>query len=82
MQITLFKSPQCPGCKTAEELLLRKGIDFEVVDITKSQDALDYLTSRGSMAVPSLQVNGQLVTGFRQQLWQDTIESELERERL
>jgi glutaredoxin-like protein NrdH len=52
--LTVYSKPACPFCNKAKNLLETKGIEFEVVDISKDSDSRDFLVESGYRTVPQI----------------------------
>lgn len=64
-KIRIFSTPSCPYCVTLKEFLKDKGFDFEDIDVSQDQKALDEMVERsGQMGVPVVDINGQIIIGF------------------
>jgi glutaredoxin len=59
MNITLYKSATCPQCKVVKMKLEKKGIPF-----TEEMD-ISVMESRGVRGIPTLEVDGELITNLR-----------------
>ncbi len=59
MNITLYKSATCPQCKVVKMKLEKKGIPF-----TEEMD-ISVMESRGVHGIPTLEVDGELITNLR-----------------
>ena len=65
--VVVYSGPGCPACGSAKRYLRKHRIRFREVDISKDQQAAKRLTARsGQMAVPQIDINGELVVGFDQ----------------
>jgi len=64
-QVTVYVSPGCPHCGSAKAYLQHQGLQIRVIDISRDRYAAERLAQRsGQMAVPQIDINGQLVIGF------------------
>ena len=52
--LTVYSKPACPFCNKAKNLLETKGIEFEVVDISKDSDSREFLLAQGFRSVPQI----------------------------
>lgn len=52
--LTIYTKPNCPYCSMAKGLLNRKNIPFLEVDISKDQDARQFVISEGHKTVPQI----------------------------
>lgn len=65
--VVVYSGPGCPACGSAKRYLRKNRIRFREVDISKDEQAAKRLVARsGRMAVPQIDINGELVVGFDQ----------------
>ncbi|HOK58754.1 glutaredoxin family protein [Methanothrix sp.] len=59
----IYTTPDCPRCEQLKAFLERRGVSFEVVDMTTAE-ALTELRVNGvfTMSAPVLEVNGRFYT--------------------
>lgn len=57
--IILYKTDVCPQCKVAKTKMEKKHIPFQ------EEKDVDIMTSRGIQSIPTLEVNGQMITGIK-----------------
>ena len=63
--IQIYTWSNCPYCVRAKDLLKRKGLAFEEIDLDGREDELKALRDRtGMRTVPQIFIGGQLVGGF------------------
>ena len=64
--VTVFAKGYCPYCTATRELLDRKGIDYELVDVTFDRDQLAVMLDRsgGRRTVPQIFIGDQHIGGF------------------
>ena len=63
--VTIYTTPTCVYCKTAKEFFSENNIAYEEKDVSKDQEALkDMVRKSGGMAVPVIDIDGKVVTGF------------------
>ena len=53
-------------CDRAKEFLSRKGVAFQVRDITQDDGAMEELQALGYMTTPVLVIDGEVIVGFDQ----------------
>ncbi len=64
-KVRVFSTPFCPYCLTLKEFLKEREIDFEDIDVTENEIALDEMVKKsGQTAVPVIEIGGQVVVGF------------------
>jgi len=65
MIIKVYSTPTCPYCVTLKEFLKQKGFQFEDIDVSQNQQALDEMVKKtGQFGVPVVDVDGQIMIGF------------------
>ena len=63
--IKVYGSPSCPYCFTLREFLKRHNIEFEYIDISKDERALEGMVKKSAeMGVPVVEIDGEIVVGF------------------
>ena len=63
--IQVYTTGYCPYCIRAKELLKRKGIPFEEINLDGKLDELNALKDRtGHRTVPQIFIDGKLIGGF------------------
>lgn len=63
--VTLFTQPGCGQCIATKRALDAKNIKFDIRDITKDQDAYDYVTKKlGYSGLPVVETDSDNWTGF------------------
>jgi len=64
-KIKIYSTPACPYCHLLKEYLKEKNIEFEDIDVSQNQEALQELVKKtGAMAVPVIDIDGEIVVGF------------------
>jgi glutaredoxin 3 len=65
MEIKVYNTPVCAYCYTLKQFLKEKGINFQDIDVTQDQAAMDYMIEKsGQMGVPVIEINGEMIVGF------------------
>jgi glutaredoxin 3 len=66
MGVVIYTKPGCPYSAAAKNDLISRGVDYEEVDVTTSQDAMDTLSrlTGGEMLVPVLVEGGEVRIGY------------------
>ncbi len=63
--IKVYSTPTCAYCVTLKKFLKEKNIEFEDVDVSQSETALqEMIDQSGQMGVPVVNIDGQIVMGF------------------
>ena len=64
-KIRIFSTPTCPYCVTLKEFLKEKGFEFEDIDVSQDEKALEEMTKRTKQfGVPVIDIGGQWIVGF------------------
>ena len=75
MKIKIYTRPACPWCKKLKELLKKKRIRFEELDITEESEYRDELLEKtGQLAVPVTDIEGEIIIGFDVEKLEEAIE--------
>jgi glutaredoxin-like YruB-family protein len=65
MTIKIYSTSTCPYCVTLKEFLKEKGFNFEDIDVSQNQPALEEMVKKtGQYGVPVVDIDGQVVVGF------------------
>lgn len=63
--VKVYSTPTCPYCVTLKEFLKENSIEFEDIDVSQNEDALNEMVKKsGQMGVPVIDINGKVVVGF------------------
>lgn len=65
MTITVFSKPACVQCDATYRALNKHGLDFEVVDISVDEQALESVKALGYQQAPVVFAGGDHWSGFR-----------------
>ncbi|MCD5396411.1 MAG: glutaredoxin family protein [Candidatus Pacebacteria bacterium] len=64
-KIKVYSTPACPYCHLLKEYLKEKGVEFEDIDVSQNENALQELVQKtGQMVVPVIDIDGEIVIGF------------------
>jgi len=64
-KIRVFSTPTCPYCVTLKEFLKEKGFEFEDIDVSQDEAAMNEMTEKsGQMGVPVVDIDGEMIIGF------------------
>ena len=64
-KVKIYTAPGCPFCMVAKDYLKERGIDFEEIDVSKNEKAVQELIEKtGHLGVPILEIDGEIVIGF------------------
>lgn len=63
--VKVYSTPTCPWCIRAKQFLKDSNIDFQNIDVSSNQQAVDDLMQKsGQMGVPVLDIDGEIIVGF------------------
>ncbi|MEN3930306.1 glutaredoxin-like protein NrdH [Microvirga sp. W0021] len=65
MTITIYSKPACVQCTATIRAVERKGINYQVVDISEDADAYAYVRQLGYMQVPVVVAGQDHWAGFQ-----------------
>ena len=68
MTITVYSKPACVQCTATTRALEAKGIEFDVVDLTEDDDAMERVTDLGYRQAPVVIAGDAHWPGFRPDL--------------
>lgn len=61
----IYTTQSCPFCKMAKQYFQDNGIEYEEKDVTKDEALQQEMINKsGQFAVPVIDINGQIITGF------------------
>ena len=63
--ITVYSKPNCVQCDATYRALNKHGLEYEVVDITQDEEALQTVKALGYQQAPVVFANGDHWSGFR-----------------
>jgi len=72
--IVLYSATWCGACRKAKRYLDDKGVDYEVRDVDDTRHAQELLRRTGQRAIPVLDVDGRVMTGFNAQRYDALID--------
>lgn len=65
MNVTVYSKPACVQCTATYRALDRKGVNYEVIDISVDEDALQTVKGLGYMQLPVVVAGPDHWAGFR-----------------
>ncbi len=65
MDIIVYSKPACVQCTATTRALDAKGITYNVVDLTRDDDAMDHLVKLGYRQAPVVVAGNDHWSGFR-----------------
>lgn len=66
MKIKIYTTDDCPYCVAAKNLLKRKNLAFEEIDVSEDDDFDDLVKTTGMKTVPQIFFDDQLIGGFQE----------------
>jgi len=64
-KVKIYSTPTCPFCMMSKKFLKENNIDFEDIDVSTDQaKAQEMVQKSGQMAVPVLDIDGEIIVGF------------------
>lgn len=68
MKVTVYSKPACPQCDATKRYLSTKGIEFDVVDVSKDETARNLVTGMGYRQAPVVIAGDNHWAGFRPEM--------------
>jgi len=66
-KITIYTTPTCPYCKMTKAFFKEHDIAYEEKDVANDQALAEEMVKKsGQMAVPVIDIDGQITVGFDQ----------------
>ncbi|GAB2629151.1 glutaredoxin-like protein NrdH [Prescottella soli] len=65
MSITVYTKPACVQCNATYRALDKAGLEYDVVDISESPEARDYVMALGYLQAPVVVAGDDHWSGFR-----------------
>ena len=65
MSVTVYSKPSCVQCNATYRALTKKGIDYDVVDVTEDEAALAHVLALGYQQVPVVETPSEHWSGYR-----------------
>lgn len=63
--IKVYSKPNCMQCNFTKKYLDDQGADYEAVDVTKDDEAMDHVKALGYASLPVVEYEGGHFAGFR-----------------
>lgn len=70
-KLILYGAPWCDPCKSAKAWLAAKKIKYVYQDVAEVENQ-DALAEIGVTSLPTAIYNGEIVTGFQKEEWEET----------
>lgn len=65
MTVTVYSKPACVQCTATYRALEQKGVDYNVIDLSKDEDAMETIRGLGYMQAPVVIAGEDHWAGFR-----------------
>jgi len=62
--VKIYTTPTCVFCKKTKEFFKEHTIEYQEIDASTTQGLQELLTKSGQMAVPVIDIDGNIVIGF------------------
>jgi glutaredoxin 3 len=71
-EVTVYTTDPCVFCTRAKQLLAKRGIVYDEINLARDADGRAELAARtGMLSFPQVLINGELVGGFQETLAAD-----------
>ena len=64
-RVTVYSKPACVQCNATYNALTKKGVAYDVVDVTADEKALAHVLSLGYQQVPVVETEDEHWSGYR-----------------
>lgn len=65
MSVTVYSKPSCVQCNATYRALGKKGIEYDVVDVSEDSTALAHVLALGYQQVPVVETASEHWSGYR-----------------
>lgn len=65
MSINLYSATWCSQCSQVKDMLMQKGVAYEVIDVDEDTEAMDALVAQGIRGLPVLAEGETLYVGLK-----------------
>ncbi|HLC69696.1 MAG TPA: glutaredoxin domain-containing protein [Patescibacteria group bacterium] len=73
-KVLVYSTTSCPYCHMAKDYFKKKGVEFTDFDVGADQNkAQEMIQKSGQMGVPVIDINGQIVIGFRPDVFEQLL---------
>jgi glutaredoxin len=77
-EYAVFVTPGCRRCDTAVQAMRRRGVTFDVLDLSRSDTARESFALTKAKGVPAVMVGPYLLTGWDEKLFEKAIKLEFQ----
>jgi glutaredoxin-like YruB-family protein len=72
--VVVYSTPACPICKRAKTYLQKRGVDYEDIDVSASEESAHEMIHRsGQLGTPVIFVGEQMMIGFNQKKMEEML---------
>ncbi len=73
-KVLVYSTPTCPYCHMAKDYFKNNGVEFTDYNVALDQEkAQEMIKKSGQMGVPVIDINGQIIVGFRPDVFQQLL---------
>lgn len=73
-KVFVYSTPSCPYCHMAKDYFKNNGVEFVDYNVAEDQlKAQEMITKSGQMGVPVIDINGEIVVGYRPDVFQQLL---------
>ena len=65
MSVTVYAKPHCVQCRATKRQFDKLGVEYDVVDLTQDDEALQRFVDAGYRQAPIVVADGETWSGFR-----------------
>lgn len=62
--LTIYTTPDCPGCRLTKQMFDRAGVEYQAVDLATRPDLVARFRAEGLLSAPIVEHDGQRTAGF------------------
>ncbi|MBL7059324.1 glutaredoxin family protein [Candidatus Pacearchaeota archaeon] len=74
MTVKIYSTPSCHWCHKTKDFFNENNVEFTDIDVTQDQDAAKEMVEKsGQMGVPVIDINGEIIVGFKEPLITDLL---------
>lgn len=73
MRIKVYGTESCPQCHGAKQYLIKRGLSFEYVDVSKDTLAMREIEKLGAMSLPVITCDNTTIIGFNIKMLEEAI---------
>ncbi|MFA7654004.1 MAG: glutaredoxin domain-containing protein [Candidatus Magasanikbacteria bacterium] len=73
-KVLVYSTPSCPYCHMAKDYFKNNGVEFTDYNVAADQiKAQEMINKSGQMGVPVIDINGEIIIGFRPEIFQQLL---------